>query len=736
MKPSQLAVRIAAACLFPLTCKSAFADIATTSANLELPATQVSGQALDDADDRLHLDKANAVGSRLGLTARETPASVETKSQADMQQKGLRTTKEALSDVTGVTVGNVPGNPAVISMRGFTGNTVNVMQDGVRVAASTITTRDIDTWKYEKIEVLKGPASVLYGEGSLGGAVNLVTRKPTLDEQKLEGLLSTGSFGTRRGAIGINQPLSDTMAVRADASYVRSDSFYDVDDQNTTAFNLSASLLFKPSDDLSMLFAFDHDYDEYDSTYNGSPMVPASVARNPSGIVSSKNGLVIDKSMRRTNYNPDGANSGARSSSWRWTTDYRLNDDWTLNNIVSYYTARREFFVSSEQNHSAATGQFARTVQRVSHDHQFWNERLSASNDQLVGGFRNRFSLGAEYSYTDLNNPRQNGATTSVDPWNPNLGSFPSSGAQNWPGAGRNVVYQSNMDNTAVFAEDAFNLTDDWLLIGGLRYEDINLRRTIEDLNLGTSQKFHPTFDPFSWRVGTVYNLTPDVQVYAQYSTAVTPVSSLLLISSANGDFDLSKGKSVELGFKASLFDGKTSVMGALYQIDLDDILTRDPNDSTLTVQGGKQRSRGVELTTSTQVTSQLRADFGVSVVDAQYEDLVEAGGADRSGNHPVNVPRKTANAALFYRFQPVPITLGAYVKHSSGFYTDTANTYFVEGYTTLDASIAYEMKNATLTLRGRNLTDRFYGEYSGYSSTQIYIGAPRSADLSLSFKF
>lgn len=174
----------------------------------------------------------------------------------------------------------------------------------------------------------------------------------------------------------------------------------------------------------------------------------------------------------------------------------------------------------------------------------------------------------------------------------------------------------------------------------------------------------------------------------------------------------------------------------ALYQIDLDDILTRDPNDSTMTVQGGKQRSRGVELTTSTQFTSQLRADFGVSVVDAQYENLVEAGGAERSGNHPVNVPRTTANAALLYRFQPVPVTVGAYVKHSSGFYTDTANTYFVEGYTTLDASIAYEMKNATLTLRGRNLTDRFYGEYSGYSSTQIYIGAPRSADLSLSFKF
>ncbi len=102
MKLSQLAVRIAAACLFPLTCKSAFADTATTSANLELPATQVSGQAINDADDRLHLDTSNAVGSRLGLTTRETPASVETKSQADMQQKGKRTGNTPCVDQPGI----------------------------------------------------------------------------------------------------------------------------------------------------------------------------------------------------------------------------------------------------------------------------------------------------------------------------------------------------------------------------------------------------------------------------------------------------------------------------------------------------------------------------------------------------------------------------------------------------------------------------------------------------------
>lgn len=710
--------------------------LADTGSTVVLDALQVTGTALSPVQDPLHLDDKNSTGSRLGLTARETPATVEVKTQQDMQVKGLRTTKEVFSDINGATVGNVPGNPAVLTMRGFSGSAINVLQDGVRVAASTFITRDVDTWNYDRVEVLKGPASVLYGEGALGGAVNMITRKASLDGQHVDGMFSAGSFNTRRAAIGVNQPLSDTVAVRADISSLRSDSLYNIDHQNTTALGLTGSLLYTPNDDLSMLFAVDHFDDEYDSTYQGAPLVGASAAGHASGIVKNPYGLVIDKSARYRNYNPDGAHSGARSTALRWTTDYRINDDWSLNNLLSYYTARREFFLSGDQVYNNSTGQLDRTVQRISHDHQFWSERLSATNDTLLGGFRNRFTVGGEFNYTRFTNPRQNGTTTSVDPQNPEVGSFPSSAAGNWPGAGKNLIYQTNMDTTALFTEDAFNLTPDWLLIGGLRYEDIDVRRSVSDLYLGTRQAFSPNYTSLSWRLGTVYNLTPDVQLYAQYSTAVMPVSSLLLISTANGDFDLSKGRSVEVGFKASAFDGRTSVLGSLYWIRLNDILTRDPNDSTLTVQGGSQVSRGMELTTSTQLTSQLEVDLGVSLVDARYDQLIEAGGADRSGNHPVNVPHTTANAAVLYRLNTLPVTLGAFVKHASGFYTDTANTYFVQGHTTLDASISYELKNATVTLRGRNLTNAFYGEYSGYSATQIFLGAPRSAELGVTFKF
>ena len=122
--------------------------------------------------------------------------------------------------------------------------------------------------------------------------------------------------------------------------------------------------------------------------------------------------------------------------------------------------------------------------------------------------------------------------------------------------------------------------------------------------------------------------------------------------------------------------------------------------------------------------------------VDAEYKKLIEAGGANRSGNQPINVPEKVANASLSYQFSTLPITVSGFAKYASGFYTDTANTYFVDGHTTYDASLAYDLKNMTFTLWGRNLTDEFYGEYSGYSAKQIYIGAPRSVELGVTFKF
>jgi len=715
------------------------AHAATAADNAEIIVT---GQR-----DQLKLDTTPDAASRIGLSARETPATVETLTQADLQVQGLRTSREAFNNVVGAISGNVPGNPAVVSLRGFSGGAVSILQDGVRVSTSTMVTRDTNIWHFDRIEVIKGPASVLYGEGALAGVINKVTRKPVFDGDHMDSLLSFGSFDTLTAAGGVNLQLSDKVAVRADASYMRSDSLYDVDDNDTRSAGLTASVLLQPSENLSMLFAVDHYDDRYDSSYQGVPLVSAAVARDPSKALSSASGLVIDKALRHRNYNPDGAYSGARETTLRSRIDLRMGGGWTLANDFSWYTARRDFVLSGAQNFRDPTaqfpnGSFARSVQAIFHDHDFWNERLALANDSLIAGHRNRFSIGGEYNRTNFINPRRQSPVygdvadpvAPVDPWNPVVGTFPAGDIY----TASDVVYHSRVKTASVFAEDAFNITPGWLIVAGARYDHIALTRISTDLNAGGAvTRADPVYKPFSWRLGTTYDLTPEITLYAQYTTAVAPVSSTLTMAISSAGYRLTKGRSYEAGFKASAFDKRLTVTGSAYRIEQKDILTRDPNDPTQVVQGGRQSSQGVELSLGAAVTPQLSLSGGVSYNDANYDELIEAGGIDRSGNRPINIPSTTINGTILYTPKDGPVTLGAFVRHASGFYTDTANSIFVRGHTTLDASIAWHIASeTTLTLRGRNLTNAFYGEYSGYPATNIYIGAPRSVELSLSTHF
>lgn len=694
--------------------------------------------------DPLKLDDQAQASGRLGLSIRETPASVEVLTQDDLQIRGLRTAREAFNDVVGAIAGNVPGNPAVVSLRGFAGNTVSILQDGVRVSASTVVQRDSNTWHYDRIEVLKGPASVLYGEGALAGVVNKVTRKPVLGERHLDTLLSVGSFATVFAAGGVNLPLSSTIAVRADASYQRSDSLYDVDNNDTLSTGLTASALWRPSDRLSLLVAVDHFEDRYDATYQGLPLIPGQYALRPTDAITSASGLVADRALRRRNYNPQGAYSGANETTIRSRLDWTIDGGWSVALDLTGYTADRAFLLTDSQSFVAPTaafphGSFRQTYQDFRHDHQFWNARAVVGNDSRIAGLRNRLSLGIEHNDTDFVSLRQTAAAAAlpaVDVRNPAIVLLPSGTAIFTAG---NVTFDSGLKQSSVFVEDALNVTPRWLLVGGLRWDHMALDRATTQNATGAVDRNSPTFDPVSWRAGTTWDVTPGVTLYAQYTTAVSPVSSILLASIANSRFRLTTGRAYEAGFKASTWGGRASVTGAAYRIAQRDILTRDPGNPALAVQGGRQSSQGVELSGVVAPVPALRLSGGVSYTDARYDELSELVAGvriDRSGNRPINIPSTTVNASALFTIGR-SVTLGGFLRNAGAFYTDTANTIRVAGHSVLDASVSFPVApHATLTLRGRNLTDAFYGEYSGYPTTNVYIGAPRSFEVALATRF
>jgi len=698
-----------------------------------LPAITVGARA-DENRAAAALKETNQTGSRLGLTPRETPAAVDIITQEAMQAEGLRNAIEVYRSAPGVTSGNLPGEPGMTSMRGFSSSAIQYLFDGVRASDAALMSRNFDSWNFEKIEILKGPASVMHGTGALAGAINLVTKKPSFDGNKHEGLLSVGSFNSARAGVGANVKLNDVAALRGDLSYSRSGGWVDDTDSRTTA--LTTGLALRPSDRLSVSVSFDVFQDDLATPYQGLPLLLATVARNPSSIVSARSGYVVDESIRDRNYNVRDGVMKSDSYALRTRVDYRLAPQWSLTNELGYYDADRRWRNSEDFTYSTATGLLNRTTTKIYHDHWFWSERAYASFDGKLGGMRNRFSAGGEYNDTDFGSVRRFGTTSAVDPFAPNRGSFPADTAANFPGGGSRVNFDSGVKTSAAFVEDALNITPEWLVLLGARYDHIKLRRRVDDVNTGAVTRFGRNYDSTSWRVGTVYDLMPGTQVYAQYNRATAPVTTLLLSNLARAAFDLSKGKSVEVGVKSAFLQERAVFTLAAFKIGQDDILTRDPVTPSLTVQGGSREAKGVELDFSFAVTPQWQLGANAAFIDSEFTELREAGGADRSGNRPPNVTKRVFNLDTSYRLAGLPLTLGAALRHVGDFYTDNANTIRVKGHTVLDASISYRLAGSTLTLRGRNLTDRFYADWSGYSTTQVYIAAPRSVDLTWTAQF
>lgn len=690
------------------------------------------------ADRQLLLDAKSETGSRLGLSVRETPAIIDILSQELMQERGLRTGVEALNATPGATSGELASSPGQMSMRGFTAGAISLLYDGVRQTNSALIIRNLDSWSFDRIEVLKGPAGVLYGEGSLAGAVNLVPKKPRFGRDAYAATAGYGSFDTARVGVDANVVLSDKVAIRGVSSFNRTSGF--IDDTDARFFATTLAATFKPTERLTVELAADYLEDKYGTAYWGTPLVPAAIARDPSGLVKTADGFVLDKALRNKNYNV--ANADQRSRTWwlRSRVAYEIFDGLIFTNELSYYDGQRRFRNSEVYTYAApnagfSNGSFRRGVTRIDHDHQFLVERAVLASDTQFGDHRNRFSIGAEYSNSDLKVPRRFGSTTTVDIYDPVRGTLSlAETTANFPD-GR-ADFDSSTTIASIFAEEAFNLTPRLLAIGGLRYDHIKVKRSIADLNAGTLTAFARTYEPISWRAGVVYDLAPKTQIFTQYSYAVAPVGSLALISATNSKFSLTTGHSVEGGLKTSLWGDRLDLTVAGYWIKQDDILTRDPNNFNISVQGGSQSSRGIELSASAAITRQFRLDASLAVLDAKFDQLIEAGGANRAGNTPPVVPERVASVFGIYRVESVPITLSGGVRYASHFFTDNANSIRVRGAAVFDAAIGYRLPSGDITLRGRNLTDRLYANWFGGSARQITLSAPRSVDISFTAKF
>ena len=698
----------------------------------ELPAIRV--EAASDAEG-LQLDSRSSTASRLGLTLRETPASVEIVSQQTIRERGANTLSDALRGATGLAGGGPPSSPTTLSSRGFTD--ILYLYDGLRMSGAGSTNRVQDTWNYERIEVLKGPASVLQGDSAIGGIVNFQTKRPDRENPGREAMFSYGSYGSTRAGIGLGANFGETGAYRID--YSHNDTRVGTIDRNSNKLDhLTTGVAFDMAPATRLDLSFDYSRDT-GHAYWGTPLVPRSVAKDPTGVVSTPDGRVLDRSLARNNYNVLDDRNEAEAYWLRARVTHQLTSAWTLRNEFAMNKVDR-LWKNAESATFSAPSSIDRDQTIITHHQRYLIDRFDATHSGTLAGLANKFVIGGEFSKTSLDSERRfsNRLPATADALrvslrHPDVGYFNDDPAL-MSGPGNRTNFTTDVRGAALFLEDSLKLAEPWTVVAGYRHDRIRVDRSVEDLNAGTRSAFGTRYSANSARLGTVFDLTPSSSVYAQYTNATIPVGSLFLLSQANASFPLAKGQQWETGFKQSLENFEWTA--AVYHIKLENVLSRNPDDARLTVNNGQLSSRGVELSADWRVTPQLTLSGNLAVLNARFDTLTEGDGASRVGNTPPNVPERIANLYANYRLKDLPMNFFVGLNHTGKIYTDNANQIRINGHTTVDAAVSYRIRPALLTFRVRNLTDKLYAYYGGRATSQVLLAPGRTYELGATFEF
>lgn len=682
------------------------------------------------------LDESVDTGSRLGIDARDLPASVSVVSHELIQLRGARTAVEAIESAVGMTGGTSVGSIPNYATRGFAGNDITVMRDGIRQNTVSQSSRPLDSFLFERIEVLKGPASLLYGEGAVGGAINYVSKLPS-DAFKGEALASVGPWNSYRVGVGLGGPSGiDKLSYRVDVSQSMSDGYVDDSGYDYTA--AGAALRYELSEQTSFTLQSSFLKDSV-SSYYGTPLLyDAVIDQNGLQSIRRANSTTdrvvnarIDGRTRQLNYNNTDNFARADNSFTRFIVDSQLSETWSSRNETYAATQHLDWRNTESTVWNPAT----QLVERSSffliyrNDLQFGN-RLDLRWSGALAGRPNTLVVGALY---DTNEQIRNSGQgypgsplpATVPLLNFNRGFGPDVDAQR--------TAKIITDTAAIYLEDILEFTGRLKVVSGLRYDQIDVER----ISYAGAARYNKSYKPFTGRLGVIFEAADAVNLYASYSRAAQPVSQLVSLTVTQDDFSLQKGIQYEAGAKASI--GSADLTLAVFDIEKQDLLTSDiVNGVRINSQIGAQVSQGAELAVAFALPAQMRVDTHVAWTwKAEFDDFFEnlgGGVISRSGNAPPNVPEIVAGLFVVKSLGDWEFTAGA--RHVGERQANNNNGIQLDAYTTFDAGIGYRWDNAEIVVRGRNLSDEEYAEWASGGGLMVKLADPRSVEVGLRYSF
>ncbi|WP_323963848.1 TonB-dependent receptor [Aeromonas hydrophila] len=639
-----------------------------------------------------------ATATRTNTPAKLVPQAIDSVKASELTAFGQPTLSEALTGIPGV---NASGDTRFdgVNIRGFSASN-DFYLDGFRDDMQY--TRDLGNT--ERVEVLKGPAAVLYGRGSTGGIVNRVSKKP---QKGLESSVSAqvGSFDSRRLAADLNGEAGEQVQVRLNLAQEDKDSFRNGVTSKRTL--LAPSVNWEINDKLNWLLQYERN--EHDRTPDrGIPGVNGRPADVPKEYVYSD--------TRR-----DFIDDVAQSTRSRLTWD--INDQWQLRQQLGYTSLDSQFdntYVTSVKGDQVTRSRWQQDLKANS-----LISNTEAEGQLQTGPVEHRLLVGFEQNWQERT-PKLYQNATAIPAGNLyDPGSLPTyDGAMKLSSDANHKVR-----GYGLYVQDQLSLGD-WHLLAGLRRDDFTVTSRRNDLN----KEETVSVTSLSPRLGLVWNPIEEHAFYASYSKTFTPVGGELIgitPGDKNNNLDPQHTRLYEGGVKSDWLDGRLATTLSLYRLEMYNKRSKDPLDPTKVILTGLQRTEGIELSARAQLTDELYLRGGIAIQDAEQ---VKAD-ADLQGKRPMNVSRQNGELFAGYQSGQQGWFGETGVTAVGDRFADNANTTTLPGYARFDARAGYRWQQWETQLSVENLTDHDYF-VSATSASQIMPGTPRQLHLSAAYRF
>ena len=660
---------------------------------------------------------------RGNVPVKELPQAVSVISAQELDAMGISNFQTALSlDSSLSRQNNFGGLWESFAIRGFSGDEnlpSAYLINGFSAGRGFSGLRD--TSNIESIEILKGPASALYGRGEPGGTVNIITKKPQFEQQGYL-KLSAGEYAHQRLEGDYTSGITDDVAFRINGSYEDSESFRDTIESKKTA--ITPSIFVKLDGDTSLTYEFEY-VDQEIPFDRGIPVLPG-----------------VNISPKTFLGEPSDGPMEVEVMGHQLTLQHQINADWFLSLGAGYRDSSLEGY-SSEIELSPGRQLLYADGETVSRQRRYrdYDAKDASLRVELNGSFdalgtKHNVLIGADgYDY-ELHSIQErwrtawgSGDTTfSVNAYNPVYGQT----------APETSPTQDNLEEQnafGIYLQDQMALSEKINLLIGVRFDKFEQDIT-NNFNGNTVSQSKSEVNP---RIGISYQVDDGVTLYSNYAEGFRPNSGADANSNA---FEAEKSESIEAGVKWSLFEDVLSGTIALFKTEKSNILTADPINSGFSVALGKAESSGVELDSRFNLTENTVLDIGYTYIDAHtVNDMTNPdwGVSIAANSQLINVPKHTLNMSLIHYAEvaDTPLQLGAHVLSVSDRLGETIDPdYELPSYTIVNLFGTLNINdNITLQANIENLLDEEYFANS-YSALWTMPGQPRRINASISYNF